>query len=97
VGVGFWTLAKQNESKPHGLAGFQPNQEFNEEASAKLPQAEQIACSFPHHGHVAALSFQFFLMVAKQSMNLAVRFVADSVNLRTKFLPRSLRILSRRA
>jgi hypothetical protein len=26
-------------------------------------------------------------------MNLAVRFVADSVNLRTKFLPRSVRIL----
>jgi len=37
--------------------------------------------------------FQFFLMVGKQSMDLAVRFVADRVNLRTKFLPRSLRIL----
>ena len=37
--------------------------------------------------------FQFFLMICKQSMNLVVRFVADSVNLRTKLLPRSCRIL----
>ncbi len=33
--------------------------------------------------------FQFFLVIGKQGMNLAVRFVADSVNLRTKLLPRS--------
>lgn len=31
--------------------------------------------------------FQFFLVVGKQSMNLAVRVVADSVNLRIKLLP----------
>jgi hypothetical protein len=37
--------------------------------------------------------FQFLLVIGKQSMNLAVRFVADSVNLRTKLLPRSRRIL----
>jgi hypothetical protein len=37
--------------------------------------------------------FQFFLVISKQSMNLAVRFVADSVNLRIKLLPRSWRIL----
>jgi hypothetical protein len=37
--------------------------------------------------------FQFFLVIRKQSMNLVVRFVADSVNLRTKLLPRSFRIL----
>jgi hypothetical protein len=38
--------------------------------------------------------FQFFLVIGKQSMNLAaVRFVADSVNLRTKLLPRCRRIL----
>jgi hypothetical protein len=37
--------------------------------------------------------FQFFLVISKQSMNLAVRFVADSVNLRTNLLPRSCRIL----
>jgi hypothetical protein len=37
--------------------------------------------------------FQFFLVIGKQCMNLAVRFVADSVNLRTKLLPRSFRIL----
>ena len=37
--------------------------------------------------------FQFFLVICKQSMNLVVRFVADSVNLRTKLLPRSFRIL----
>jgi hypothetical protein len=38
--------------------------------------------------------FKFFLMISKQIMNLAVRFVADSVNLRTKLLPRSYRILT---
>jgi len=37
--------------------------------------------------------FQFFLVISQQSMNLAVRFVADSVNLRAKLLPRSFRIL----
>ena len=37
--------------------------------------------------------FQFFLMIGKQSVNFAVRFVADSVNLRKKLLPRSCRIL----
>jgi hypothetical protein len=37
--------------------------------------------------------FQFFLMIGKQSMNLAMRFVADSVNLWSKLLPRRCRIL----
>ena len=37
--------------------------------------------------------FQFLLVVSKQSMNLAVRFIADSVNLRSKLLPRNCRIL----
>ena len=36
--------------------------------------------------------FQFFLVISKQSMNLAVRFVADSVNLRAKLLSRSCRV-----
>jgi len=36
---------------------------------------------------------QFFLVISEESMDLAVRFVADSVNLRSKFLPRSFRIL----
>ena len=36
---------------------------------------------------------QFFLVTSQQSMNLAVRCVADSVNLRTELLPRSCRIL----
>ena|GEM_PF-5359991 len=36
---------------------------------------------------------QFLLVISKQSMNLVMRFVADSVNLRTKLLPRSFRIL----
>jgi hypothetical protein len=35
---------------------------------------------------------QFFLVIGKQSMNLAVRFVTDRVNLRAKLLPRSCRI-----
>ena len=33
--------------------------------------------------------FQLFLVIGKQSMNLVVGFVADSVNLRSKLLPRS--------
>ena len=37
--------------------------------------------------------FQFFLVISKQGMNVAVRFVADSVNLRTKLLARRFRIL----
>ena len=37
--------------------------------------------------------FQFFLVIGKQSMNLAVRFVTDGVDLRRKLLPRSCRIL----
>jgi hypothetical protein len=37
--------------------------------------------------------FQFLLVISKQGMNLALRFVADSVNLRSKLLPRSCRIL----
>jgi len=37
--------------------------------------------------------FQFFLVISKQSVNFAVRLVADRMNLRTKLLPRSCRIL----
>ena len=37
--------------------------------------------------------FQFSLVIIEQSMNLAVRFVAHSVNLRTKLLPRRCRML----
>jgi hypothetical protein len=37
--------------------------------------------------------FQFFLVIGEQSMNLVMRFVADSVNLRAKLLPRSFRVL----
>jgi hypothetical protein len=36
--------------------------------------------------------FQFFLVISQQSVNFAVRVVADSVNLRSKLLPRSFRI-----
>jgi len=35
--------------------------------------------------------FQFFLVVRKQSMNLAVGVVADSVDLRTKLLQTDFR------
>jgi len=38
--------------------------------------------------------FQFFLVVGEQSMNLVVRFVADSVNLLSKLLARSCRASS---
>jgi hypothetical protein len=37
--------------------------------------------------------FQCFLAIRKQSMNRAMRFVADSVNLLGKLLPRSCRVL----
>jgi hypothetical protein len=37
--------------------------------------------------------FQFSLVISKQSMDLAMRFVADRVNLRCKLLPRRCRIL----
>jgi hypothetical protein len=37
--------------------------------------------------------FQYLLVITKQSVNLAARFVADSVNLRTKLLPRGCWIL----
>ena len=37
--------------------------------------------------------FQFFLVISKQSVNLAMRFVTDLMNLRSKILPRSCRIL----
>jgi hypothetical protein len=36
--------------------------------------------------------FQFLLVAGKESMNLAMRFAADSVNLRIKLLPRRFRI-----
>jgi hypothetical protein len=36
--------------------------------------------------------FQFFLVFVKQSMNRAVRFIADGVNLRSKLPPRRFRI-----
>jgi hypothetical protein len=37
-------------------------------------------------------SFQFFLMIGKERMNLAVRFVADRVNLWGKIPPRCCRV-----
>ena len=37
--------------------------------------------------------FQFCLVLGEQFMNLAVRLVADRVNLRSKLLPRRFRIL----
>jgi hypothetical protein len=41
--------------------------------------------------------FRFFLVISQQSMNFAVRFVADSVNLRRKLLPRAFGFLSSNA
>jgi hypothetical protein len=38
--------------------------------------------------------FQFFLVISKQNMKLAVRLVADSVNLWTKLLPQAVVFLS---
>jgi hypothetical protein len=36
---------------------------------------------------------QFFLVISQQSMNLVVSLIANRVNLRTKLLPRGVRIL----
>jgi len=36
--------------------------------------------------------FQLLLVISEQFVNLAVSFVADSMNLRSEFLPRSRRI-----
>ena len=36
--------------------------------------------------------FQFLLVIGKPGVNLVVGFVADSMNLRSKLLPRSCRI-----
>jgi hypothetical protein len=41
--------------------------------------------------------FQVFLVIGKQCMNLPVRFVADRVNLRSKFLPRCFPTLAETA
>jgi hypothetical protein len=45
-------------------------------ALATLPQADQIACFLHHYARDAASPFQFFLVISKHSMNLAVSFVA---------------------
>jgi hypothetical protein len=37
--------------------------------------------------------FQFFLVISQQGMDFTMRFLADSVNLRTQLLARSFRIL----
>jgi hypothetical protein len=37
--------------------------------------------------------FQLLLLIAKQGMDFTMRFLADSVNLRTELLARSVRIL----
>jgi len=55
-----------------------------------VTQAEQIACFLRRrflHDYAAVLHrlFQFFLVVGQQSMNLAVRFVANSMDLRPSF------------
>jgi hypothetical protein len=63
-------------------------------AVATQSQAEQTACFLHHLLAFLYRLFQFFLVISQQSMNFAVRFVADSVNLRRKLLPRSVRILA---
>jgi hypothetical protein len=62
-------------------------------ALAVLPQAEQIACLFTTMPALHHRLFQFLLVISKQSVNLAMRFVTDRMNLRSKILPRSCRIL----
>jgi hypothetical protein len=37
--------------------------------------------------------FQLPLAIAEQGVDFTVRYIADGVNLRTEFLPRSVRIL----
>jgi hypothetical protein len=64
-----------------------------ETALAVFLWTERAACFLRHCVRAAAWTFQFLLAIGKESINLAVRFVADSVNLRTKLSPRSCRIL----
>jgi hypothetical protein len=49
---------------------------------ATLPQAEQIACFLHIMLTLLHRLLQFLLVIRQQSMNLAVRFVADRVNKR---------------
>jgi hypothetical protein len=56
-------------------------------ALATLPQADRIASVLHHYLALLHLLFQFFLVINKQSMDLAVCFVADSVNLRAELPP----------
>jgi hypothetical protein len=69
-------------------AGFQKYQ-WSEGGSGDAPEAEQVAGFL--HPMLSLLNRVF--RFGQQSMNLTVRFVADCVNLRTKSLPRSCRIL----
>src|ERR1017187_2066611 len=73
----------------HPLPGIVPARRLGPDSRmrSRSPDFSTIVLALPHR------LFQFFLVIGKQSMNLAVRFVADSVNLRTKLLPRRGRIL----
>jgi hypothetical protein len=73
----------------HPLPGIVPARRLGPDSRmrSRSPDFSTIMLALLHR------FFQFFLVIGKQSMNLAVRFVADSVNLRTKLLPRSFRIL----
>jgi hypothetical protein len=62
-------------------------------ALATLRRAKQVACFLHLYARVAGSPSPILSSDSKQSMNLAVRFVADSVNLRTKLLPRRCGIL----
>jgi hypothetical protein len=57
-------------------------------AVATLLETEQIA-SVIHYPRGAGSSLPFFLVISQQSMNLAMRFFAHSVNLWTKPLSQS--------
>jgi len=69
--------------KPYGSAAFQTYQEAEEDGSGDAAAGgAESPVFFTIMLALLASPFQLFLVVGKQSMNLAVRFVADSVNLR---------------
>jgi hypothetical protein len=84
------SITKFKISKPMISAGFQKYQWAEsgsgdaEEGGTSRRFSSTVMLALLHR-----LS-QFFLVIGKQSINLEVRFVADHVNLRTKFLPGKL-------
>jgi len=73
--------------KPYGLAGFQIYREAEHDGFGDASAGGANRLFSPRLSLRCCIAFPI-LSGAKQSMNFAVRFVADSVDLRIKLLPR---------